>query len=206
MFTTLDKNKVSPGHMWGRIYMKGSCSDLWKSLWAAGTAPRLLACSSHSCADRSGAALHTVTARLLMPCPSPLVPSMSFYFFDSYLVLTELHSSIPMDWGLLFLLCTAQPNIHTEAASQASPQGISWRGFWGWSKTQPHRAKGFPHTVLSETSAPAQCHCHLIRQTQRCQESAALPQNSNLSPPHSEPLTFPIISTDLQGVNLGYGL
>lgn len=144
MFTTLGRNKV---HMWGRIYIEGPSSDVWKSLWAAGAASRLLVCCSNRCADRSGAALHTVTVRLLMPCPSPLVPSMSFDFFDSYLVLTKLHTSIPMGWGPLFLLCTAQQaqsNIQAEAASQSSPYGISLRGFWGWSKTQPNRAMGFP--------------------------------------------------------------
>lgn len=159
MFTTLDRNKVTPGHMWGRIYMEDSSSDVWKSLWAAGTASRLLACSSHGCADRPGAALHTGTVRLLVPCPCPLVPCMAFGFFDSHLVLTKLHTSIPMGWGPLFLVCTsqpAQPKLHTEAASQTSQDGISFRRFWGSSKTQPSRARGFPphHPIRGLNSSP----------------------------------------------------
>lgn len=151
----------------------------------------------HSCADRSGAALHTVTG-----CSCPPVPSMPFYFFDWYL--TKLHTSIPKDWGPLFLLSQTS----TLRQLPGTPVWDFLQRVLGLIQTQPHRAKGFPHTVLSEdlSSSPVSLPPRQADTSWRCQESAVLPQNSNLSPPQCEPVTFPIISTDLQGVNLGYGL
>lgn len=108
------------------------------------------------------------------------------------------------------------PSQHCTASSVKHPGWGSFPGIPVWDflervlgliQNPTQQSNGLsPTPSYQRTSTPAQCHCHLIKQTQRCQESAVLAQNSNLSPLQSEPVTFPIISTDLQGVNLGYGL
>lgn len=146
-FTTLGRNKVTPGHMWGRIFTEGPSSDLWKRLWAAGTASRLLACSSHSCTDRSGAALQTVTSRLLTPpCPLLVILIVWLIFnkaphlhpYGLKVPIPSLHSQ------------QAQPNFHAEAAPRHSRMGFPWAGSGAHPKPNPMEQWAFPHTVLSE--------------------------------------------------------
>lgn len=108
----------------------------------------------HSCADRSGAALHTVTG-----CSCPPVPSMPFYFFDWYL--TKLHTSIPKDWGPLFLLCQTS----TLRQLPGTPVWDFLQRVWGSSRPNPTEQRAFPTLSYQRTSAPAQCHCHLVKLT-----------------------------------------
>lgn len=149
-FTTLGRNKVTPSHMWGRIYIEGPSRHLWKGVseqqkqhpgsWLAphtGVLPGLELLS------QSG-------------CSCPLVPSVSFYFFDSYL--TKLHTSIPADWGPLLLLsihCKLSQTSTLRQLPRHLCMGFPWEGSGAHPKPSPREQWPFPPTVLSEHSAPA---------------------------------------------------